>query len=137
MRQTGLIGGETAAATGILPVIDGAAIVVLKSIGGNDALFRRVVNLFIKNVPESLRKIEALQYGGDDLDLADAAHALKSICISIGAKRAQHACHELELLLRTGQPFDMVEKIGVIAREAEAALKEAERLRASSSIRQT
>ena len=114
-----------------MPVIDAAAVAVLKSIGGSDALFRRVVNLFVKNVPESLRKIEALQYGGDDLDLADAAHALKSICISIGAKRAQHACHELEILLRTGQPFDMVERVGAIAREAEAALKEAEKLRAA------
>lgn len=128
MRQAGLVAGETA---GVLPVIDAAAVAVLKSIGGNDALFRRVVNLFVRNVPESLRKIEALQYGGDDLDLADAVHALKSVCISIGAKRAQHACHELELLLRTGQTFDMVERVAAIAREAEAALKEAERLRAA------
>jgi len=126
MRQAGLVAGETA---DVLPVIDAAAVAVLKSIGGNDALFRRVVNLFVKNVPESLRKIEALQYGGDDLDLADAAHALKSICIGIGAKRAQYACHELELLLRTGQPFDMMEKIEAIAREAEAAIREAEKLR--------
>lgn len=128
MRQAGLVAGETA---GVLPVIDAAAVAVLKSIGGNDALFRRVVNLFVRNVPESLRRIEALQYGGDDLDLADAVHALKSVCISIGAKRAQHACHELELLLRTGQPFDMVERVAAIAREAEAALQEAKRLRAA------
>jgi HPt (histidine-containing phosphotransfer) domain-containing protein len=114
-----------------LPVIDRAAIEVLKSIGGNDALFRRVVSLFVKNVPESLRKIEALQHGADDLDLADATHALKSICIGIGAKRAQSACHELELLLRTAQPFDMAEKVAAIAREAHAALKEAERLGAA------
>jgi len=131
MRQAGLVAGATAAAADVLPVIDAAAVAVLKSIGGNDALFRRVVSLFVKNVPESLRKIEALQYGGDDLDLADAIHALKSICIGIGAKRAQHACHELELLLRTGQTFDMMEKIEAIAREAEAALQEAERLRAA------
>jgi HPt (histidine-containing phosphotransfer) domain-containing protein len=114
-----------------LPVIDAGAIEVLKSIGGNEALFQRVVSLFLKNVPESLHRIKALQYGGDDLDLADAAHALKSICISIGAKRAQHACHELELLLRTGQTFDMVERVAAIAREAKAALQEAERLRAA------
>jgi HPt (histidine-containing phosphotransfer) domain-containing protein len=112
-----------------LPVIDTSAIGVLKSIGGNEALFRRTLDLFIKNVPESLRKIEALRHDGDDLDLADAIHALKSICISIGAKRAQLACHELELLLRTAQPFDMAEKVGAIAREAAAALKEAERHR--------
>ncbi len=114
-----------------VPVIDAGAIEVVKSIGGNDALLRRLLDLFVKNVPESLRKIEALQHGGDDLDLADAAHALKSTCISIGAKRAQMACHELEILLRTAQPFDMAEKIGAIAREAHAALKEAEKLRAA------
>lgn len=116
---------------GELPVIDQAAIEVLKSIGGNDALFRRAVSLFVRNVPELLRKIEALQHGGDDLDLADATHALKSTCISIGAKRAQFACHELELLLRTAQPFDMAEKVAAIAREAKAALKEVEKLRAA------
>ncbi len=114
-----------------LPVIDQAAIEALKSIGGDGVPFQRVVSLFIESVPESLRKIEALQYGGDDLDLADAAHALKSICIRIGAKRAQLACHELELLLRTAQPFDMTEKVAAIAREAHAALKEAERLAAA------
>jgi hypothetical protein len=37
----------------------------------------------------------------------------------------------LELLLRTGQPFDMMEKIEAIAREAEAAIREAEKLRAA------
>ena len=114
-----------------LPVIDAGAIEVLKSIGGSEALFRRVVSLFLKNVPESLHRIKALQYGGDDLVLADAAHALKSICISIGAKRAQYACHELELLLRTAQPFDIADKVAAIAREAEAALKEAKKLRAA------
>lgn len=128
MRQAGPVAVEAASTTHDLPVIDQGAIAVLKSIGGNDALFRRVLDLFLKNVPESLRKIEALQYGGDDLDLADAAHALKSVCVSIGAKRAQLACHELEILLRTGQTFDMVEKVTAIARETAAALKEAERL---------
>jgi HPt (histidine-containing phosphotransfer) domain-containing protein len=131
MQETGSAAADTAAAAHELPVIDASAVAVLRSIGGNDALFRRVLNLFLKNVPESLRKIRALQYGGDDLDLADAAHALKSICISVGAKRAQHACHELELLLRTGQPFDMMEKIEAIAREAEAAVREAVKLRAA------
>jgi HPt (histidine-containing phosphotransfer) domain-containing protein len=131
MRQAGSVAADTAAMTHELPVIDAGAIEVLKSIGGNEALFQRVVSLFLKNVPESLHRIKALQYGGDDLDLADAAHALKSICISIGAKRAQYACHELELLLRTAQPFDMVDKVAAIAREVEAALKEAEKLRAA------
>ena len=131
MQETGSLAGDTAATALDLPVIDASAVAVLRSIGGNDVLFRRVVTLFLKNVPESLHKIRTLQYGGDDLDLADAAHALKSICISIGAKRAQYACHELELLLRTGQPFDMMEKIEAIAREAEAAVREAVKLRAA------
>jgi HPt (histidine-containing phosphotransfer) domain-containing protein len=114
-----------------LPVIDADALAILKSVGRGEALYLRVVNLFLTTVPDSLARIDALRHDTDDLALADAVHALKSICISIGARKAQFACHELEMLLRSAEPFDVAAKVAAIAGEATAALKEIEKLRAA------
>lgn len=69
--------------------------------------------------------------GADLKALADAVHALKSMCANIGARRALMACDELELLARTGQDFDAGAKIGNIAREIEATLAEVKKIRAA------
>ncbi|CAN5203908.1 N/A [soil metagenome] len=115
-----------------LPVIDHEIIGELKSIGGEGGkLLKRVLTLFMENVPTSLTEIEALAIQSDRRALADAVHALKSMCANIGAKRAQEACDDLELLARTGASFAPAEKVAVIAREVATALQEVERLKAA------
>jgi len=118
-----------------LPVIDDTVIAELRTIGGSDALFQRVLRLFASNVPKAVLEIADLSEGKDSANaddliaLADAVHALKSMCANIGAKRAQQACHQLEYLARTGQPFDVGEHVALIVGEVRSALAAVDLLR--------
>src|SRR5689334_18081776 len=87
-------------------IIDHSVIAELKAIGGTEALFRRVANHFVEKVPTRLAEIEGIAGSQDAGALANAAHALKSVVSSLGARRAGKACEELELLARTGQAFE-------------------------------
>ncbi len=84
-------------------IIDLNVIAELKAIGGTEALFKRVANHFVEKVPGRLAEIEGIAGSQDVGALANAAHALKSVVSSLGAKRAGKACENLELLARTGQ----------------------------------
>jgi signal transduction histidine kinase/CheY-like chemotaxis protein len=113
------------------PVIDQSVVDDLKQIGGNDALFRRVLDLFAARVPQAVDKVQSLATSRDITALADAAHALKSMCANVGARRATASCNELEHAARSGEAFDPGEKIAVIAAEMRVVLSEIERMRAA------
>jgi HPt (histidine-containing phosphotransfer) domain-containing protein len=108
-------------------LIDTGVVAELKSIGGNGALFNRVTALFMKNVPVALRELKELAIQKDVAGLAESVHALKSMCASLGAKKAANTCNELEVLARTGKEFNAPEMVGVIVHQAHASM---ERLRA-------
>ena len=119
---------ETAAST----VIDQNVIAELKAIGGTEALFKRVANHFVEKVPGRLAEIEGIAGSEDVGALANAAHALKSVVSSLGARRAGKACENLELLARTGQEFVARDLVDIIVRETQAALAEVEKLRSAA-----
>jgi HPt (histidine-containing phosphotransfer) domain-containing protein len=119
---------ETAAST----IIDHNVIAELKAIGGTEALFRRVANHFVEKVPHRLAEIEGIAGSQDVGALANAAHALKSVVSSLGAKRAGKACENLELLARTGQAFVARDLVEIIVQETRAALVEVEKLRSAA-----
>ena len=108
-------------------LIDTSVVAELKSIGRNGALFHRVIALFMKNVPVALKEIKELASSEDAAGLAESVHALKSMCASLGAKKAANTCNELEVLARTGKEFNAPEMVGVIVHQAHASM---ERLRA-------
>lgn len=113
------------------PVLDDNVVAELMAIGGSDALFRRVVDLFLSKAPEGLRKIADERAATDIAALADAAHALKSMCSNIGARRAVLACHDLEHAARTRADFDAGEKIETITRELHEVMTKVKKLRAA------
>jgi len=109
-----------------LPLLDQS---ILAELGGDGSdLVKRVSKLFVDHVPGALAEIDRNAVGDDVIALADAVHALKSMCANIGAARAAAACHHLETLARAGQAFDAADHTAVIAREARAALAEVARL---------
>ncbi len=110
-------------------LIDTSVVAELKSIGRNGALFHRVIALFMKNVPVALKELKELASSEDAAGLADSVHALKSMCASLGARKAANACNELEALARAGKDFNAPEMVGVIANQTHASM---ERLRAIS-----
>ena len=102
---------------------------ILQELGGAGSdLVERVGRLFVEHVPGALKAIEESAGGGDATALADAVHALKSMCANIGAARAAAACNELETLARSGQVDDPSAFIARIESEAEAALEAVARL---------
>ena len=125
-RPPGEFAGGNAA-----PVLDPFVIGQLRTIGGNCAFFHRVLDLSSSHLPSAVNKIENLRHSSDLAAMADAAHALKSMCANIGARRATAACHDLEHAARTGEAFDAGGKIGAIASEMLSVIAEIERLRAA------
>jgi two-component system sensor histidine kinase BarA len=103
----------------------------IRKIGGNDILYRRVLDIFTGKAPAALETLEKIAPGEGLKALADAAHALKSMCANIGARRAVTACDALELAARNGADFDAGEMTGNIAAELRLALAEVDRLRAA------
>lgn len=115
------------------PVIDMGVIAELRDVGGARGrhLLERVLSLFAERAPPAIDEVSSLARGNDLAALADAVHALKSMCASIGAKRAFRACHELEHLARRGAHFDAAAEAARLSAELALALREAETLRAA------
>ena len=112
-------------------ILDQAVIDEIRNIGGSNALFHRVLELFASRVPQAVDKVNGFASGSDLEQLADAAHALKSMCANIGASRAVAACHDLEAAAREGTGEDTAEMAAAIAREVSLVMREVERLRAA------
>ncbi len=105
-----------------LPVLDGEVLADLReSGGGSNNLLNRVFELFADNAPASFADIQEVSDASDKAALADAAHALKSMCANIGAAKAAAACHRLELAVRQNTDID----VGVAIAEISATMNEA------------
>ena len=110
-------------------ILDEAVLGDLRKIGGSTALFHRVLDLFAGRVPQAVEHVTALSAGDDLKALADAAHALKSMCSNIGAYRAVSACNELERAARNGGNFDAGELTSAIISELRLVISIVDRLR--------
>ena len=115
--------------SGSEPVLDEPVLDELRTIGGSNNLFKRVLDLFAGRMPQAVDTAEMLSHGQDMTALADAVHALKSMCANIGAKRAASACNDLELAARTGGVFDAASHMAIILHEISVAMAQVERLR--------
>ncbi len=114
-------------------ILDDAVLNDLRGIGGTTALFHRVLDLFAGRVPQAVEQVTALIQGADLDTLADAAHALKSMCSNIGAHRAVAACHELERAARSHENFDAGAMTANIIAEVRLVMAEVGRLRAGTT----
>jgi HPt (histidine-containing phosphotransfer) domain-containing protein len=114
------------------PALDPFVIDELRKVGGNHAFFQRILNLSSSHLSRAVERVENMRHSTDLAAIADAVHALKSICSNIGARRATAACHALEHAARTGRCFDTGERIGLIAAEMLDVMTEIERLRAAA-----
>jgi len=105
-----------------LPVLDDEVLADLReSGGGSDGLLKRVFELFADNAPTSFADIQEVSDASDKAALADAAHALKSMCANIGAAKAADACNTLELAIRQDEEID----VGAAIAEISATMNEA------------
>ncbi len=86
--------------------------------GRGDRLINRVITLFVQHAPGLQANIEAAA-GGSPQAMAEAAHALKSMCRNVGARQLGELCEALENAGRDGQAADP----GLIAALPEAVAR--------------
>lgn len=81
------------------PVLDPEVIESLKLLGGEDdpALFRDLVEIFIKETPPLIAKLEQALASGDAHALERAAHSLKSSSGNLGALGLSSIFRDVEM----------------------------------------
>ncbi|MEM7634014.1 MAG: ATP-binding protein [Pseudomonadota bacterium] len=103
-------------------VLDERVLRDLSDIGAGDPKFvRRMVDLFEKNADPALERLEQAAVNPDLMQLADAAHALKSMASNLGASRLVSACETLETGARNNEKFDVSSSLQLISSEMAVA----------------
>ena len=110
------------------PVLDETVLRNLSEIGVGDPEFvRRMFGLFEETADPAFMRIEQAAGNPDRMQLADAAHALKSMASNLGASRLVSACETVETAARNDEQFDVHETIRLISDEIGAARNALER----------
>jgi PAS domain S-box-containing protein len=79
-------------------LLDNAAINRLMDIGKatDPGFLQQILDMFLKQAPESISEIKASLEKGDPITMWKAAHKLKGTCLNIGAKKMAEICKEIE-----------------------------------------
>lgn len=104
------------------PVLDESVLQGLSEIGAGDPEFvRRMFGLFEENADPALARLEEAAGNPELKQLADAAHALKSMAANLGASRLVSACAKVEAAAQDDEQIDATEAIRLISSEINAA----------------
>jgi HPt (histidine-containing phosphotransfer) domain-containing protein len=77
--------------------LDPGALATLRALDAdNPGAFSGFVRMFISEVPDLIRKIEAASAGSDQTALAQSAHYLRSAALALGATELAEVCYGLE-----------------------------------------
>ena len=100
----------------IPPVIDEDVLASLAGFqeGGGGELILRILSLFEEHAPPALLTLAEKASENSHTEIADAAHALKSMCRNIGAARLSRACDTLEAQARSGDVERLPAKIAAM-----------------------
>jgi PAS domain S-box-containing protein len=112
--------------------IDLEALEVLRE-GGGAELVVELIDLFLTDVPGMLERVQQSSQGSDPGALADAAHALKGSCLSLGVRDMARLCAEIEQGAREGRAEEAKERVADLASAWELAKSELDRLRGEFS----
>ncbi len=102
-------------------VVDG-----IKRMDKSGALIGRIVGLFVANAPEYRRRLEDAVANGSASDIASAAHAMKSMSLTIGAQRVAHLAGGMEehaSTIESTRADPRLDAFGSVLDEAIAALE--------------
>lgn len=103
-------GAAAAVAGSELPAIEGLdATVAMRYLGGNAALYERVLRQFVQHHGEDVEALRARLRREGAAAMRDLAHSLKGSAASIGAERLPHRAAELEAVLAARRPEAEVE----------------------------
>ncbi len=104
----------TTVAENTAPVLDQEVLHELIQIGGEgtDSVLGRIVQLFLQDSPPLLNEIIEFLHAGQYEKLGQAAHALKSMCLSLGARSFAALCHQFELAGKQQSPSAVRMQVG-------------------------
>jgi HPt (histidine-containing phosphotransfer) domain-containing protein len=78
-------------------ILDPTALATLRALdAANPGAFSGFVRMFISEVPELIRRIEAASDASDPVALAQSAHYLRSASLALGATELAEVCYGLE-----------------------------------------
>ena len=111
------------------PAIDASAFDKIRRLSpqGANELVRQVVAAYLKGASREWARFDRALADGDVVQLASAAHALKSSSLNVGACRLSGLCGEIEVQGRAGQLPAIEARVDALRdewRRAEAALAE-------------
>jgi CheY-like chemotaxis protein/HPt (histidine-containing phosphotransfer) domain-containing protein len=95
---------EEAANTEAHAALDASALDVLRELeaSGNPDLLRRLIDLYLHDAPELMKKIRKGLDAGDTKSIGEAAHTLKSTSANLGARELASVCAALQDVSRSG-----------------------------------
>lgn len=81
-----------------------------------DDLVGRIIGLYEMHAPAALERIEEANRGGEAVPLAEAVHAMKSLCRNVGAERLGNRLDALEVAARGGRTSCSEDEIALLHR---------------------
>ncbi|MGE4298144.1 MAG: PAS domain S-box protein [Desulfovibrionaceae bacterium] len=91
----------------------------LALLGGNQALFRRLENIFLRDTPGDFEVLQRALEKGDTMEAARLAHSLKGSASTIGVMRLSALAKAMELALRNEDEVVARRAHGLLAAELE------------------
>jgi HPt (histidine-containing phosphotransfer) domain-containing protein len=89
-------------------IIDREILQGIRDIAGDqaDELLQELIQNYLEDAPESLRRIKEAIVQRDATQLEESAHALRSISLNLGATKFAQICQSLEFMGRAGHMDD-------------------------------
>ena len=96
---------------------------LLRNVGGNELLVRKLLEMFKNSLTASLKEINASAASGDRIRLARQVHSLKGTAATVGARGVCQISSEVELMANGAEMSQITEGIQRLARCCDEAEK--------------
>lgn len=113
------------------PIVDESVLQMIAGMPGSDgvAFLTRIFALFESHAPKALLTLAESARDAGNEDIADAAHALKSMARNVGAVRLSNACGHLESQARGGHVEHLTRQLARVQGELVAVLEQIEAMK--------
>ncbi len=105
---------DASSAEGSVVTLDRAALENVRAVDGVGAVLAEVIELYLADVPSHLRALRTALEGGRLGDLGNAAHALKSASLNVGARALCDLSNRLERQAKAGVSAGTAEMVAGI-----------------------
>lgn len=106
-----------------IPVLDAGVLDAIRAIQG-EALVARVSGLYAQRAPKQFDMLrDVVDQQAEPVAIADAAHALKSLSLNVGAQRVAEICERMECRGRAGSSENANAEVELLQHELDRTLE--------------